>query len=56
MKVWLLYGAYLEDGIVYETLLGVFATKELMMDYHRYEQADSNYAYIEYAEHIVIED
>ena len=54
MKVWVLLGVDFQESVPYDTLLGIFTTKELMMEYRKRSGVDSDYAYIEYAEHPVI--
>lgn len=55
MKVWVLLGVNLQEGVPYDTILGIFATKELMMEYRTKSKVDSDYAYIEYGEWPVVD-
>lgn len=56
MNVWVLLGVDFQESVPYDTILGIFATREIMMEYRTKNKVDNEYAYIEYCEEPVIDE
>lgn len=48
MKIWVLYGVSYSEGVAQDNVIGLFYTKEALMEYRTATSVDNNWDNIEY--------